>query len=191
VRSTTGFREPDILRFVGVAEVAMVTTSLPPPFDAFTIQPGEVLTTWTQDDVVATATKPVMIGQILVSNQYVDGPYVGDPSLTLLPPVEQFRTEYLILSPPSWTQTWVVIASQAGTAPSLDGAPTLGCAVEQAGTVENLAYESRRCPLTVGVHHLSGTTPFGIIAYGYGSAGSYALAGGADVKHVYDPPPIQ
>src|SRR6185369_15898149 len=32
VRSTGGFREPDIIRFVGVAEDATVTTNLPPPF---------------------------------------------------------------------------------------------------------------------------------------------------------------
>ena len=34
-----------------------------------------------------------MVGQILVSNQYVDGPAIGDPSLTVFPPVEQYRTE--------------------------------------------------------------------------------------------------
>ena len=30
-----------------------------------------------------------MVGQILVSNQYVDGRSIGDPSLTVFPPVEQ------------------------------------------------------------------------------------------------------
>ncbi|MFT3773347.1 MAG: IgGFc-binding protein [Minicystis sp.] len=102
VRSTGGFREPDIIRFVGVAEPATVTTNLPAPFDNFTIQPGEVKTTWTQDNMVATCDKPVMIGQILVSNEYLDGPALGDPSLTVMPPVEQFRTEYVLLSPGGW-----------------------------------------------------------------------------------------
>ena len=41
------------------------------------------------------------------------------------------------------------------------------------------------------MHSLTGDKPFGIVAYGYGSAGSYAFAGGADVKHIYDPPPIK
>jgi hypothetical protein len=191
VRSTGGFREPDIIRFVGAAETAMVTTSLPSPFDAFTLQPGEVKTTWTQDNITITATKPVMVGQILVSNEYVDGPYIGDPSLTVFPPVEQYRTEYVILTPSSWTQSWVVIASEVGKVPTIDGAPTTGCITEPAGVVMGVTYESRRCPLTDGVHRLSGKSPFGIVAYGYGSAGSYAFVGGADVKHVYDPPPIQ
>lgn len=191
VRSTGGFREPDVLRFVGVAEPATVTTNLAPPFDSFTIQPGEVKTTWTQDNVVVTATKPVMIGQILVSNQYVEGGYIGDPSLTVLPPVEQFRSDYVILSPGGWDQSWIVISAGVGAKTSIDGAVTTGCIVEPAGTVETVSYESRRCKVSAGAHKLTGDKPFGIIAYGYGAAGSYALAGGAAVKHVYDPPPIE
>ncbi|MCC6524176.1 MAG: IgGFc-binding protein, partial [Polyangiaceae bacterium] len=107
IRSTGSFHEPDVLRFLGVAETATVDTNLPAPFDHFTILPGEVKTTWAQEDIVVTATKPVMIGQVLISNQYVDGSYIGDPSLTVFPPVEQFRTEYVILTPNSWTQNWV------------------------------------------------------------------------------------
>jgi hypothetical protein len=191
IRSTGSFHEPDILRFVGVAEPATVTTNLDPPFDSFTLQPGEVKTTWTQDDIVVSATKPVIVGQIQVSNQYVDGPALGDPSLTVFPPVEQFRTEYVILTPPSWTQNWVVIASESGSLVKLDDKPTVGCIFSQAGTLDGKTYAAIRCPVTDGVHRLSGDKPFGIIAYGYGSAGSYAFAGGADVKHVYDPPPIK
>ncbi len=190
IRSTGSWAEPDILRFVGVAEAATVTTNLPPPFDSFTLQPGEVKTTWTQTDVVATATKPVTIGQILVSNQYVDGPYIGDPSLTVYPPVEQYRTEYVFLTPGSWTQDWVVIAAEVGSSVLLDGQPTTTCITAPAGAVQGTSYEARRCAVTEGVHRLTGNKPFGIIAYGYGSAGSYAFAGGADVKHIYTPPPI-
>jgi hypothetical protein len=29
------------------------------------------------------------------------------------------------------------------------------------------------------------------VAYGYGSAGSYAFTGGADVERIYTPPPIK
>jgi hypothetical protein len=191
VRSTGGFREPDVLRFVGVAEAANVTTNLPAPFDQFTIQPGEVKTTWTQDNIVVTADKPVMVGQILVSNQYVDGPALGDPSLTVMPPVEQFRSDYILLSPDGWDQSWMVLATPTGSTTSIDGAATSGCIVEPAGVVEGVSYESRRCSVKAGAHKLTGDQPFGIVAYGYGAAGSYALAGGAAVKHVYDPPPLK
>lgn len=191
VRSTSSFREPDVLRFMGVAETANVTTSLPPPYASFTIQPGEVITTWAQDNIVVTSDKPVMVGQILVSNQYVDGPYIGDPSLTVFPPVEQFRTEYVILTPPSWTQNWVVISAEVGTNVLLDGNPTTSCKTEPAGEIAGVSYESRVCALTEGAHALTGDKPYGIVAYGYGSAGSYAFAGGADVEKIYEPPPIR
>ncbi len=188
VRSTTGFREPDILRFVGAAEPATVTTSLRPPFDSFTLQPGEVRTTWTQDNVIVSSDRPVIVGQILVSNQYVDGQYLGDPSLTVFPPVDQFRSDYIILTPGSWTQSWGVVVAEPGASVTIDGTAPAGCITEPAGLLSGVTYESRRCPLAVGVHRLAGDRPFGVVVYGYGSAGSYAFVGGADVRRIYDPP---
>jgi hypothetical protein len=191
VRSSGSWREPDVLRFLGVAETAQVKTTLPAPYDQFTLEPGQVVTTWTQDDVIVDATKPVMVGQLLVSQGYVDGPSLGDPSLTVFPPVDQYRTEYVILTPSSWAKNWVVIVTEVGSDVTLDGAPTAGCIKESSGMLDGKTYESRRCPLDVGVHRLSGANPFGIVAYGYGAAGSYAFVGGADVKRIYDPPPLK
>jgi len=195
VRSTGSWKEPDVLRFLGVAETANVKTSLPAPLDQFTLQPGQIVNTYAQDNITVESDKPVMIGQILVSQGYVDGPSLGDPSLTVFPPVEQFRTEYIILTPGSWTKNYVVIAKDVSGQVILDGSDTTSCTTSPAGTVtiNNVptTYESRVCPLTEGVHKLTGDKPYGIIAYGYGSAGSYAFVGGADVKKIYSPPPIK
>jgi hypothetical protein len=38
---------------------------------------------------------------------------------------------------------------------------------------------------------MNGDTAFGIVAYGYGRAGSYAFVGGANVKKIYTPPPLK
>lgn len=188
IRSTDSFREPDILRFVGVAEAATVTTNLPAPFDSFTLQPGEVKTTWTQNNVVVTSTKPVIIGQLLVSNQYVSGAYIGDPSLTVFPPVDQFRLDYLLLAPGGWDQSWLVISAPTGAAVAIDDVAATGCTVEPAGQVHGITYETRRCRVEPGVHRITGDQAFGIVAYGYGAAGSYALVGGANLMRVYTPP---
>lgn len=188
VRSTSGFREPDILRFVGAAEPAMVTTTLPPPFHEFMLRPGEVRTTWTQDNVVVTSDRPVIVGQILVSNQYVDGPYIGDPSLTVFPPVDQFRSDYVVLTPGAWTQSWGVFIAEPGATVTIDGRDPTGCITEPAGMLSGVTYETRRCPLAEGVHRLAGDRRFGVVVYGYGSAGSYAFVGGADVRRIYEPP---
>jgi hypothetical protein len=50
-----GFREPDVLRFLGVAETANVTTTCP-PLRLVHHRPGEVVTTWTQSDITVSAT---------------------------------------------------------------------------------------------------------------------------------------
>lgn len=190
VRSTGSWKEPDVLRFLGVAEAAEVTTNLPAPYDKFTLNPGDVVTTHTQENVAVSSTKPVMVGQFLISNQRIDGPYIGDPSMTVFPPVDQYRTEYVILTPQSWTKNYVVMAAPTGAQIWIDGKVS-SCPKDAAGFVDNTAFESHVCPLTEGVHKLTGDKPFGIVAYGYGSAGSYAFAGGADVKRIYKPPPIR
>ena len=188
VRSIGGFREPDILRFVGAGEPAAVITTLPEPFDSFTLMPGEVRTTWTQDNVVVSSDRPVIVGQILVSNQYLGGRHFGDPSLTVFPPVDQFRADYIILTPGSWDESWAAFVAEPGAQVTVDGAAPTGCVVEPAGELSGVRYESRRCPLTEGVHRLGGDRPFGVVVYGYGTAGSYAFVGGADVRRIYDPP---
>ena len=38
---------------------------------------------------------------------------------------------------------------------------------------------------------IRGDQPFGIAAYGYGNAGSYAFIGGADVRRIYEVPEIR
>ncbi len=190
IRSTSSFREPDVLRFLGVAETAQVTTNLAPPYDNFTLNPGDVVTTWAQDNAIIESSAPIMVAQLLISQGRVDGPSLGDPSLTVFPPVDQYRTEYVFLTPPSWVKNYVVLSVPTSGVVTIDGnAPS--CTVEPAGTIDGVAYESRVCPLAAGAHKLSGDVPFGITAYGYGGAGSYAFAGGADVRRIYEPPPIK
>jgi hypothetical protein len=191
VRSKGGYLEPDVLRFVGAAEPATVTTNLPPPFNSFTIQPGEVKDTWTQGHVVVDSSAPVVVGQILISQGYVSGATTGDPSLTVFPPADQFRTEYVIPVPPSWSSNHVVIAARPSTQITLNNAPLSGCKIEPIGQLAGVEYEARTCPLAQGAYYLSGSEPFGIAVYGYGSAGSYAYVGGADVKPIYEVPEIK
>ncbi|HEY8378016.1 MAG TPA: IgGFc-binding protein, partial [Nannocystis sp.] len=193
IRSTGGWAEPDVIRFVGAAEDTVVTTNLPPPFDIFSLKPGEVRTTWAQADVIATGTKPFMVAQLLISQEYVQGNITGDPSLTVFPPVDQYRTQYRILTPEDdglwgWQTNYVVFATPPGNTITIDGVAPNNCVITYAGNLNGVDYESRRCPVSAGVHHMKGDMPFGVIAYGYGPAGSYAFPGGADAEPIYEPP---
>lgn len=189
VRSKGGYLEPDELRFFGVAEKAEVKTSLPAPFDSFTLEPGQVMNAAVLGDVVVEASAPIGIAQIQVSAGYTTE-YLGDPSLTIFPPVEQYRDTYLFLVPGSWTSNYAVLAGPKGGAYTLDGKPLVDCTATPAGSLAGVEYESLRCSVPEGVHRLQSTSPFGLTVYGYGAVGSYAFAGGADVEPIYEPPPI-
>ena len=192
IRSTSGYVEPDVIRIMGVAATATVKTNLAPPNDAFTLAPGEVKETWTQKDFVLEASEPVAVAQILVSQQQVDGPYTGDPSLTIFPAVDQFRRSYLFATPKSWDTNYIVLSMPKGASITIDGAPVpASCASRVMGNVAGTDYESKTCPLTAGPHSMVGDKPFGITAYGYGRAGSYAFVGGANVTKIYVPPVIR
>ncbi len=122
----TKWVEPDRLRFVGVAETAQVTTTLPPPLDKFTLEPGQVVDTYTRDDIVVESDQPIIVAQFLLSQDYVEPTPKGDPSFTVFPPVEQARTEYVFLSPPAWDENWVVIGvEKPWSSPSTEMSPPL------------------------------------------------------------------
>lgn len=198
VRNNGGWVEPDILRFMAVAEPATVTTTLPAPHDSFSLQPGEMYETWAQDDILVESTTPIMVAQILVSQAYTVA-YTGDPSLTYFPTVDQYRERYVFLTPPTWTRNYFVLATPyefGGDGPSsgnftLNGGPLPNdCVEDVVGLLDNVEYWSITCPINEGAHLIEGDANFGLTAYGYGPAGSYAYTGGADVKPIYDVPPI-
>ncbi len=187
----SSYVEPDVLRFMGAAAPAVVTTNLPAPLDHFTIAPGQIIDTWTDRDIVVTSTEPIMIGQFLMIQDWVNGTPKGDPSFTIFPPVEQTRNEYTFLSPKGWSENWVVISAWKGTTVKIDGEDLKGCVIAEAGMLDDKMYEARRCALEDGVHRLTGDGGFGIMAYGYGDADAYSFAGGAYVKKIYAPPPLK
>ncbi|MBX3182399.1 MAG: IgGFc-binding protein [Polyangiaceae bacterium] len=181
--------EEDLVRFLGVAETTEITTNLPGGDAQFTLAPGELREVWTKVDFVATATKPVMIGQLLVSQETTEQGR-GDPSLTIFPPTEQYRRDYAFLIPPTWPSNDLVVSTTESNVLTMDGQPLTGCTTAPAGTVAGITYVAKRCPVSEGRHRVSGTEPFGITVYGYSGPASFAFAGGADVKPVYEPPPV-
>ncbi len=197
-RSAGGWVEPDVLRFMAVAEPASVTTSLPAPRDHFELQTGEMFETWTQEDIIVESSAPIMVAQILVSQTYTVA-FIGDPALTYFPPVDQYRDTYVFLTPPTWIQNYFVLStpySFGGDGPSmgdfkLDGGPLpMDCVEEIIGELEGVEYWSIVCPVDEGAHTIDSDAAFGLTVYGYGPAGSYAYTGGADVKPIYDVPRI-
>lgn len=174
-RSTGGFKEADFIRFVGGMSPALVTTNLPAPHASFTLQPGMVHDAFTTGETHIEATTPILVAQVLASALAVT-PSIGDPSLTVVPPIDHHRERYPFLVPQGWTLTHVSLAAPVGTALQLDGVALAGCETAPIGSVGSVLFEAHRCPVTAGAHTLNGSAPFGLFVYGYSATGSFAYA---------------
>lgn len=97
----------------------------------------------------------------------------------------------MFLSLADWKENWVVVGTEKSNTITIDGATATDCTVKAAGTLDGKDYEARRCKLAAGVHRLSGTGRFQIMAYGYSDADAFSFAGGANVKKIYSPPPLR
>lgn len=191
IRSAPPYAEPDVLRFMGLAAPATVKTNLPAPDDNFTLQPGEVKDLTVVQDFTIESTEPVIVAQMLVAQCYSTA-NVGDSSISLLPPVDQLRGEYVFLTPSSWETNYVVLGVPDGAKVSLDGADLPAtCVSAPVGTLLGTTYTAKRCPVKDGVHRVSADKPVSLMAYGFALHGSYAYVGGADVKPIYVPPPLK
>ena len=138
------------------------------------------------------ATNPILVTIIDRSANRDDGAgRSGDPSLIVVPPVEQFLSSYRVTSieprqsgAAFYTQhqiTCIVPMSHAASL-TLDGAPA-PAAVQIPGTTLGYVHAA----VTNGRHTAVCDTTFGIIVYGYGPAESYGYTGGMAFERLYTP----
>lgn len=139
------------------------------------------------------ATGPVLLGHYMQGSNYpgfkarCDGMTgIGDPAFTLAVPMHQYLSEYIVLTPPGYTENYLSIVFKVGTevdvkiddkplpmflTPTLPAAPAGpgGWAVAQIIVQE-------------GVHTVSSKEPIAVSAYGYDCDVSYAYPGGLSLK---------
>ena len=186
---STGAPEPDFVRVLATKPGTTVSTSLT-NFPTFTLDAGGVADFWTTEDFVVTSNEAIMIAQYAVCQQFIESYSVGgDPEFVVFPPIEQYRKDYIFLTPPTFQKDYVFIAAPEGTQVTLDGQDVGGeittlCEKFPAGTIDAVAFNSIRCPVEDGIHRLEASAPVGITAYGYYGVGSYGYPGGADVKQI-------
>ncbi len=177
---------PNLLRLVAARDATEVTIDPPPPGIArtTTLARGEVLDVLLRAPVSITASQPIEVAQILVGQNYTDPPQPrGDPALTILVPEEQFRASYVFLTPTSYTavtrgQSWVLISREPGASITLDGAEL------EVGWRRVGDRELATIPVSGGAHRATGTSRFGLVAFGLGSYTSYAYPAGLDFTRV-------
>ena len=123
------------------------------------------------------STQPITVAHFLLSTiQGQTG--IGDPSLGIVPPVEQFRTNYKFLAPKNYDEQYVAIVARQGDDVRLDNVTVTGWTHFGNGLMTTSA------PLEVGTHTISCPLECGVEVYGWSQAVSYLFAGGLDLRTI-------
>jgi hypothetical protein len=212
--------EPEYVRIMAASSRgAVVETTLPPPDDRITLSSiGEFheVTAW--GDFVIESSEPIVVSQIMASQAATgvgQGLPGGDPSLVILPPIEQFRPDYVFLTPDKYAFDFISVVAPRSAVVTLDDvalgpeeceiAPADGLTEEQRGEAPPLVVY--RCQLSFptidprkqppdnvlpgrqrdGVHRLRASAPVGLLVTGFDSFVSYAYAGGTELRELAPP----
>jgi hypothetical protein len=123
--------EKEYFRILASGEFTTVATNLPDPFDKFTIDNLDFMTLEVERDFTIESNSPVVVGQFVAGQQSAGIPNTlpgGDPSFILLPSIEQFRKDYLFLTPDKYAFDFILIAAPEKAELKLDGRPVKeGC----------------------------------------------------------------
>lgn len=182
--------ETDYYRVISGSDGAEITTA---PLQAgfpVTLDAGEWLdfTSTTDFEITAGEGQAFLVGQFLMGPDCTasafgcdsNGP--GDPSFMILPPVAQFRTSHVFLTPDTYDEDFVNIVAPDGAVVTLDDAPLAGFVGVGGGGYRRLVQ-----PLSDGPHVLVSDLPVGIVVYGWSQSISYGYVGGLDTERIFDP----
>lgn len=213
--------EPDYVRFVAAStKGATIKTTLPAPDDEIQLKyRGDFYEVTVWGNFMAESNEPVSVAQISASQQAAQiktGLPGGDPSLLIEPPREQFRKDYVFLTPDKYVFDFISIVAPPDAYILLDDYDihTLPC---EATPADGLTEEERGSPtppflawtcqlgfpaidpLKVapdnvlpgvqndGVHRLNSDQPIGVVISGWDSYVSYAYAAGTELKTITVP----
>jgi hypothetical protein len=208
-------RETEYWRFLSISEETLCTTTLPAPLNEITLLAGTPRQIEATEDFLVECSQNVAAAQFVASQWKVVGPNnntepAGDPAFILLPPVEQYRKEYLFLVPDKYSFDYVIISAPSGTNVWMDdtlvekfpkcerhyvGQLALDTPVDfdtiKCGLSDPEVFSGVAPPFNVqegiqndGVHSIRADQPVGLIVYGFDSFVSYGYPGGSDLEFI-------
>ena len=126
------------------------------------------------------AGAPVLVGQYLVGQDFGfnQAGMTGDPAMILSAPVEQFRDDYIFLTPPNYANDSITVIAPTGTSVTLDGTAITGFVETSAGS----GWSVKALTVTDGVHRLQADAPVGLTVTGYDQYVSYGYPGGLNLS---------
>jgi hypothetical protein len=144
--------------------------------------PGERGTEQKPVDVRVTADKPISIVQYMQGQASVPSG-AGDPSMALVVPVAQYRSDYTFTASTTYDSNFINVIAPIGTTVMLDGKPLEGDATD-VGTTDYHVIRAQLPGDGSGVYRIQADAPFGLVVYGYGRYTSYMYPGGLDLKRI-------
>jgi hypothetical protein len=210
--------EPEVFRVIAVLGFgATVRTSLPGELAEFRLeQRGSWQELTSTEDFWVESDNPIMLGNVTASQSGAGIPGGlpgGDPSFIIIPPIEQYRDQYVFLTPDRYSFDFLRVMAPRGSRIVLDTEPlerVPGCGLEAGTDVQQaldgspFAYEVIRCQLSFpvidpnvgaeapllpgvqndGVHRLFSDRPIGVIVDGFDRNVSYGYAAGTELREI-------
>ncbi len=212
-------QEPQFYRVVSVAaqDPVHVVTTLEPPDDQFVLDHrGSFHELAAMRDFTLQTDHPVILETVTASQDAAGVPRPmpgGDPSMILVPPIEQYRSDYVFLTPDKYAFDFIVISAPADAHVLVDGAPAqdVPCTSAPADGLTDAQRGSPdppgvvlRCQLSHpvlgadpadpshvdpgiqndGVHHVWSDRGVGVIVYGFDERVSYGYAAGTQLEEL-------
>jgi hypothetical protein len=211
----------EYFRVIAVTEAgARLRTTLPGRAAGITLPGrGDFVQIESTEDFVIASDAPVVLSSVSPSQADAGVPPDlpgGDPSLLIVPPVEQYRSSYVFLTPDKYDFDFIRVIAPPATRILLDGEPIEGIdtcrrtpaldasSARELGVAEFSVY---RCQLGFpsidplgeppdnvrpgrqndGVHTLEAERPVGVLVDGFDSFVSYAYAAGTELAQIVSP----
>ncbi len=136
-------------------------------------------------ETILTAASAIDTSQPALVAQYANGQTFdnvpSDPFMMLVPPTEQFQSEYTLSTPVAnfdINYANLVVPVAAIFSVRRDGQSVPASAFTTIGSSE---FAGAQVPIGVGSHHFTADTPFGVAIYGFREVESYGYFGGTSL----------
>jgi hypothetical protein len=208
------FDAPEFFRVAAATERgAVVSTTLPAPLDRIELSGlGDFAEITSKVDFTLDSTEPVSLASVSPSQGAAGIPGRlpgGDPSLLIIPPIEQFRANYVFLLPDKYSFDFIRIVAPKTAKIRLDDTDVTeipDCASVDVPTLgkKAQAFVVYRCQMSFpvldlaaaatvplspgiqndGVHQIVATDKVGVIVDGFDRNVSYAYAAGTELNEI-------